>query len=240
MKLPEGWRKHANGSCTFVIGSAVHIDKSVKPLVLGVNDGEIVWPDINGCTSYTIAAERYKDVLACFVHTDAVDEARDLFTASNALRRWDANRILESPELELQAIQKAFSMELLDFEEVWYQLKPHLVHAYRAAMTNDQWECLLWYVLSVGIWDYEGWNEDHWGDEPQAGEGELLHNYIPLVMQMLRVGYPHVAAEIELFSEQIVEAMPTFEMNRAAARDYVQRMVAPKHVEQFELPNLDV
>jgi len=55
---------------------------------------------------------------------------------------------------------------------------------------------------------------------------------------MLKAAYPDQAGVIDVFREQIVEAMPEFELDPGAAKAYVHAMVKRAPKESFELPDL--
>lgn len=91
------------------------------------------------------------------------------------------------------------------------------VPLYRAAMTLAQWEDLIWYAMAYGCFEY--WRND---DKPAVGLGELVEEWTPTVVEMLKLAYPEHASAIEVFRAQLVDDMPQFEMNAPAAKSYVR------------------
>ena len=239
MKIPEGWTRDAQaGKCTYDAGTVHYEDNSVSPLSLCITPARARWGSVDtrqDVVEYRLTDGRYKAVLECFTHADDEAEARYYFLAVEELRKFDVQQMRDSPELEFQALQKALRLEWVDNFWLWHQMLIEAVPLYRAAMTLAQWEELIWYAMAYGCWEY--WRND---DKPAAiGLGELVEEWTPTVVEMLKLAYPEHAGAIEVFRGQLIKNMPQFEMNAPAAKSYVHGMVKRAPQETFELPDLD-
>lgn len=225
MELGEGWTK--GYKCwLFEAGTALYADGSRDPLHVRVKPGFADFESPHreqDAVELDISQDRYTAVLECFTHAKDDAAATIYFRAAQAIRHREPEFIRLNPELERDAMQKAWALGLEEHEMFAYNLHDEVAADYAALLTHEQREKVLWYYMSTVAWSLD----------------EELYEEHPTLITWMKATYPKAAESIETFSPQIHEACKAFMEKPEAAKQYVRNLVDAKPQESLELPELD-